>query len=139
MPVFWHLNLISETKQHEAEHMSRALFFYSNNTFTCFCSQIPKDFPPVDKMDRFWMQRKNTSDERIRIQATVTDILLNNIIHITVEDEPQFNETYIIELDDSEFQAERYALFTAHRFDLIDFLFPVTPPELSVADTPIQR
>lgn len=80
------------------------------------------------------MQRKDKPELRM-IQATVMDILLNDILHIAVEETPLFNKPYTILLDDSQFQSERYALFTADKLNIIEFLFPKTPSELSAAAT----
>lgn len=82
-------------------------------------------------MDRLWIQRTDNSNRRI--QAIVTDILLDSIIHITVETELTFNESYTILLDDGRFQTERYALFIMDALNLIDLMFPKTPPEFSAA------
>lgn len=84
-------------------------------------------------MDRFWIQRNDNSN--FRIQAMVTNILLNHVIHITPDKEPIFNVPYTILLDDSQSQAERYALFIMDKLNLIELLFPYTPPELIAAKT----
>lgn len=68
---------------------------------------------------------------KIRIQATVIDIISYDVRHIRVVSEPILNEEYTIVLDDCLSQAERYALYIMDKFGLIDFLFPTIPPEPS--------
>lgn len=77
---------------------------------------------------------QQNGDSRFRIQAMVRDIIVSNsLIHITVDVEPSLNVPYTILLDDGQFQCERYALFIMDELNLINLMFPNTPPELSAA------
>lgn len=78
-------------------------------------------------------------NKKWRIQAVVTDIRLNSIIHITVDIAPELHVPYTIVLDDSQSQAELYALFTAMKLNLMDLLFPKTQPELCATNDRIER
>lgn len=134
------LNLLERriTYTYSLKVIMMSSFFSKDLHSNIRCLQIPNDFPPVKKMDRLWIQRNDRAS--LRIQANVTDILLDFIIHITVDGELTFNVPHTILLDDGQFLAERYALYIMDRFDLIDLMFPETSPEITdAAGAQIQR
>lgn len=75
------------------------IFCLHTNLLRNMHSQIPKYFPPLNKMDRFWMERKDNRAELI--QGIIVNILLNDTLHITVDKKPLLNVPYTIILDDS--------------------------------------